>query len=260
MSEIHGKVAHLPACNWWNGERIFPEPWLSSLLSPFIQPEHAGRDLTTAIASVSSSGKVHAASTERNSAFCFFQEETSWATNHNADLKKINKYKPTKQWHNGGRSGLCCSIGCGWNPGGGAGLRADGGSRSCSCPVSFCCDGACTRPDRGPGSPGTGPDALGCAASRRTCGCVPCAIARCGNSPPTSSGCGVRWKWNGPPCGCSVAFFGSAYGCERSDGDAEEKQTEKRKASGSKDGWYTSVSLELVLFCLFSVMFIFVLF
>ena len=65
-------------------------------------------------------------------------------------------------------------------------------------------------PDRGPGSPGTGPAALGYAATRTTCGCVPCAPARCGSFRLTSSGCVARSGWNGLLCGCSVAFFGSA--------------------------------------------------
>lgn len=90
------------------------------------------------------------------------------------------------------------------------GLRAGAGSRGCSCPVSCGYDAACTHPDKGPGSPGKGPAALGCAASRRTCGCVPCAPARYGSSHLMSSGCAARSRWNGLPCGCSVAFFGSA--------------------------------------------------
>lgn len=76
----------------------------------------------------------------------------------------------------------------------GAGLRADVGSRGCSCQVNFCCGAACMHPDRDPGSPGRGPDALGYAASQRTCGCVLCAPAHCGNFPPMSSGCAARWK------------------------------------------------------------------
>lgn len=92
----------------------------------------------------------------------------------------------------------------------GDGLKAGAGSHGCSCPVNFDCDEACMHPDKGPGNPGRGPAALCCAASPRTCGCVPCALARCGSFRLTSSGYAVRWGWNGLPCGCSVAFFGSA--------------------------------------------------
>lgn len=96
-------------------------------------------------------------------------------------------------------------------PGGdGTGLRAGAGSHGYSCPVNCDCDVACMHPDRGPGSPGRGPAALGCAASQKTCGSVPCAPARCGSFRPMSSGCGARLGWSGLPCGCSVAFFGSA--------------------------------------------------
>ena len=62
-------------------------------------------------------------------------------------------------------------------------------------------------PDRGPGSPGRGPAALGFAANQKTCGCVLCAPARCGSFRPKSSGCGAQ---NDHLRGWSVAFFGSA--------------------------------------------------
>lgn len=73
-----------------------------------------------------------------------------------------------------------------------SGLRAGAGSHGCSCPVNCDCDVACMHPDRGPGSPGRGPAALGYAVSQKTCGCVPCAPARCGNFRLMSSGCVVR--------------------------------------------------------------------
>lgn len=209
----------------------FTKPWLGSVLSAFIRPQrarprHPMQVDTTRLATRTLWRSRRRLNTEKLSVFLFcflfFKEGTSWATNHNTDLKKgtnkeILKKENTKKWHHRGPSRLCCSIDCvggTWaflSPGGdGAGLRADVGSHSCSCQVSSCCDGAYTRPDRGPGSPGRGPDARGYAASQTTCGCVPCAPARCGDSPPTSSGCGARWKWNGRRRGCSVAFFGSA--------------------------------------------------
>lgn len=83
----------------------------------------------------------------------------------------------------------------GKNPGPGddtSGLRAGVGSHGCSCLVNCDCDVACMHPDRGPGSPGRGPAALGCVVRQRTCGCVPCVPARCGNYRLMSSGCVVR--------------------------------------------------------------------
>ena len=73
-----------------------------------------------------------------------------------------------------------------------SGLRAGVGSHGCSCLANCDCGVACMHPDRGPGSPGRGPAALGCVVRQRTCGCVPCVPARCGNFRPMSSDCVVR--------------------------------------------------------------------
>lgn len=108
--------------------------------------------------------------------------------------KQINVTQ-NKNGYNLGLSWLCCSVYFGWNLGhldpgdDGSGFRAGAGSHGCSCPVSCDCDVAYMHPDRGPGSPGRGPAAHGYAASRTTCGCVPCAPAHCGNFHLMSSGC-----------------------------------------------------------------------
>lgn len=99
----------------------------------------------------------------------------------------------------GGRNGA------GW-------LRAGVLSPGCSCLGNCGCGGACRCPGRGPGSPAALPCSGGLdrcrrAASLRSPGYVPCALARCGSSHLRSSGCAVRWGWSCPRCGWHAVFF-----------------------------------------------------
>lgn len=127
-----------------------------------------------------------------------------------------------------------------------AGLKVGAGSRGCSCPENSGCDVACTHPDKGPGSPGRGPAAPGCAVSPRTCGCVPCAPARCGSSRRTSSGCAARWGWSGRPCGCSVAFFGSAGSREAKTDGIHWSASRLRVSQAGDWRWTPTCSPEMV--------------
>lgn len=184
------KVDHLPACSWLNGERIYkaldqlnlcaetflctqiedrgPSPsdgitdWLTQAMCTFGWTLCQHNPMKKKLTSLVTTDILHLLSFYdwrswydfKINKLSIFKEEASWAKKVlSGNVLTLLQHR---MWAESGPSGFYWQ----WNW-----LRADVGSHGCSCQVNFCCDAACMHPDRDPGSPGRGPDALGYAVS-----------------------------------------------------------------------------------------------